>query len=281
MRLHNRQIKAAFWTDTDLIRHLDRDGRMFYIGSIQLADDSGCLEDDPLAFKLHLYPGDMDVDLDFIQRYRDKLVEIDKLIPYESCGKKGLFIKNFHKHQSLKNPAPPGVPLPEWLTWEAFKSNPKAGKYTINHNILNGFLESSYEVLTTFFQPEPEPEPEPNINNNDHDTASVEIAEVYKCFEQEFARPLSPMEIERVSGWINEVGTSLTIEALRRSVLSGNFNFKYMDKIVLGWKKKNVRTLQEVAELDKQFEQNRQNKNNSVKSSRASPDEKLKRLEAL
>jgi len=276
MRLHNRQIKAAFWTDTDLIRNLDRDGRMFYIGSIQLADDSGCLEDDPLAFKLHLYPGDMDVDLDFIQKYRDKLIEINKLIPYESCGKKCLYIKNFHKHQSLKNPAPPGVPLPEWVIWEAFKSNPKAGKYAINHKIFNGFLESSYEVLTTFFQPEPEP-----INNNHNDHAQEQIAEVYKAFENESARPLSPMEIERISGWIDEVGTDLTVEALRRSVLSGSFNFKYIDKIILGWKKKNVRTMHEVEELDKQFEQSKQSKRGAGKSSRASPEDKIKRMEAL
>jgi len=131
MRMHNRIIKAAFWTDTELIRHLHRDGRMFYIGLIQLADDSGCLEDDLLAFKIHLYPADMDVDLDVLQRYRDKLIELGKLIPYEAEGKKCLYLKNFHKHQSLRSPAPPEVPLPPWITWQAGETPKSAGRYII------------------------------------------------------------------------------------------------------------------------------------------------------
>ena len=55
MRLHNRQIKASFWTDTGLIQHLTREQRMFYVGLWQLADDSGCLFDDPFAFKINYF----------------------------------------------------------------------------------------------------------------------------------------------------------------------------------------------------------------------------------
>ncbi|NPV52177.1 MAG: hypothetical protein HPY71_01485 [Firmicutes bacterium] len=132
MHLHNRQIKAAFWTDTELIRELSRDGRMFYLGLIQLADDSGCLEDDTLAFKIHLFPADNDITLETLQGYRDTLVELGKLIPYEAQGKKCLFLKNFHKHQSLKNPNPPEVPLPEWIKWIPYESNPRAGKYEVS-----------------------------------------------------------------------------------------------------------------------------------------------------
>ena len=155
MRLHNRMIKAAFWTDTDLLKHLDRDGRMFYIGLIQLADDSGCLEDDLLAFKIHLYPADMDIDLDFIQKYRDKLVEMGKVIPYAAEGKKCLYLKNFHKHQSLRSPAPPEVPLPPWITWQAGETPRSAGRYIVGDHIPYGHRSSCYGD-----QPEPERQPE-------------------------------------------------------------------------------------------------------------------------
>jgi len=155
MRLHNRMIKANFWTDTDLLRHLDRDGRMFYIGLTQLADDSGCLEDDLLAFKIHLYPADMDVDLDFIQKYRDKLVEMKKLIPYVSEGKKCLYMQNFHKHQSLRSPAPPSVPLPDWITWEPGQTARSSGKYIVDES----YCDRTATVRTPYNdQLEPEPE---------------------------------------------------------------------------------------------------------------------------
>ncbi len=48
MKLHNRQIKAAFWVDTDMIRNFSLEERLFYIGLWQLADDSGCVENDPM-----------------------------------------------------------------------------------------------------------------------------------------------------------------------------------------------------------------------------------------
>ena len=44
MRLHSRLVKEGFWTDTELIRELPLEGRLFYLGLIQLADDSGCLK---------------------------------------------------------------------------------------------------------------------------------------------------------------------------------------------------------------------------------------------
>jgi len=131
---------------------------MFYIGLVQLADDSGCLEDDLLAFKIHLYPADMDVDLDFIRKHRDRLVEMGKVIPYTAAGKKCLYLKNFHKHQSLRSPAPPNIPLPEWITWEPGETARSSGKYVVNES----YGDRTVTVSSRYGdQPEPEPEREP------------------------------------------------------------------------------------------------------------------------
>jgi len=147
MRLHNRQVKAAFWTDTDLIRLLDIPGRMFYQGLWQLADDSGCLEYDVLAFKIHLFPADAIITIEVIEQWVKKLIEAKKIIPYEAEGKKCLYLKNFHKHQTLKNCPSPEVPLPPWVAWEPYQSNDRQGKYIINENVLTNFLQDSYNQL--------------------------------------------------------------------------------------------------------------------------------------
>jgi len=157
MRLHNRMVKANFWTDTDLIKNLSRDGRMFYQGLWQLADDSGCIEDDVLAFKIHLFPADEDITPQVLTDYRDKLVEMNKLTPYVAEGKSCLYINNFHKHQSIKNPAPPSVPLPAWLKWIPYPSNPRSGRYQIvskpsETQQEEDNLQSSYDVLTDNLQ---------------------------------------------------------------------------------------------------------------------------------
>ena len=83
MRLHNRQVKAEFWTDSELIQHLDIPGRMVYLGLIQLADDSGCLLDDVFSTKNLLFPADSQMKPSRLQEYRDRLVKMGKLIPYD------------------------------------------------------------------------------------------------------------------------------------------------------------------------------------------------------
>lgn len=86
-----------------------------------------------------------------------------------------------------------------------------------------------------------------NNNNNAHDK------NIFTVFEQELARPLSPMETERMRQWSAQLSNELIIEALRRAVLMGKANFRYIDAIILEWQKNNIRTVSEAREKDKQF----------------------------
>ena len=132
MKLHNRQIRTTFWTDTDMIRNFTLEERLFYIGLWQLADDSGCVENDPFAFKLFLFPLNEEVTIGTLVSWTQKLIEKQKLISYHTQGKDGLYLANFHKHQTIKNPQPPEVPHPPWITWKPYKSNPRTGRYEID-----------------------------------------------------------------------------------------------------------------------------------------------------
>ena len=129
MRLHNRQIKGNFWSDPDLIYELNRDQRMFFIGLTQLAEDSGCLEYDPRSFKIILYPADNDINPEVLVEWTEKIIKMGKLIVYEVEGKKYLYIKNFPKHQSLRTPAPPEIPLPIWICWKPREGSSRYGMY--------------------------------------------------------------------------------------------------------------------------------------------------------
>lgn len=132
MKLHNRIIKATFWRDPELLQW-PRDKRWFYLGLIQLAEDSGCLENSPFAFKIELFPSplDSDITLDLLNQWVQELIEDGKLIPYEANGKQCLYLTNFHKHQSLRSPSPPDTPLPDWIQWQPGETPRSAGKYII------------------------------------------------------------------------------------------------------------------------------------------------------
>jgi len=81
-----------------------------------------------------------------------------------------------------------------------------------------------------------------------------EFGQLCEEFSREFGRPLSPIEVEQIEHWAGSVPPLLVREALRRAVLMGKHNFKYIDRIILEWTKNNLRTLDEVMEFESRFE---------------------------
>ncbi|HLU23728.1 MAG TPA: DnaD domain-containing protein [Bacillaceae bacterium] len=91
----------------------------------------------------------------------------------------------------------------------------------------------------------------------DLQTVLDEGQDIYTMFEQEFGRPLSPMECESLAMWLDEDKQDPVIikAALRESVLSGKVNFRYIDRILFEWKKNGIRTLEQVKIHSAKFRQ--------------------------
>jgi hypothetical protein len=138
MRLHNRQIKASYRTDGELLRW-PRGKRDFYLALSQAADDSGCVEDDPFALKMLIFPSPLDTDItvELIEQWIAEMTQGDeraKLVPYTTESKRCLFMRNFHKHQQLRNPAAPDVPLPEWIIFIPSSIKHRSGNYAMRND---------------------------------------------------------------------------------------------------------------------------------------------------
>lgn len=93
-----------------------------------------------------------------------------------------------------------------------------------------------------------------NFASRKFDDKTIELLSI---FEKEFGRPLSPIEVEQIEQWAQELDTTLVYEALKRAVLRGKHNFKYINSILVEWKKNNLRTLESIAEYDREFEKRR------------------------
>lgn len=103
------------------------------------------------------------------------------------------------------------------------------------------------------------------------------FGELYRAFEKEFGRPLSPIEAEQVLKWRREMTPVLVLEALRRAVLLGKRNFKYIGTILLEWQKNNLRTLAEIEEYDQNFAASRKRKRKAAVSARENAEREKKR----
>lgn len=82
---------------------------------------------------------------------------------------------------------------------------------------------------------------------------------IYKIFETEFGRPLSPMEIELITTWTekDKYLEEIIIYALKEAVFSNKLNFRYIDSILFEWQKKNIKSLDQVRQHVKNFRANK------------------------
>ncbi|MFX4260659.1 DnaD domain-containing protein [Pelotomaculum propionicicum] len=91
----------------------------------------------------------------------------------------------------------------------------------------------------------------------DHDFLNIKLRDkptgLVSTFEKEFGRPLSPIEVDQIQQWAGEVEAFLVIEALKRAVLRGKHNFKYINSILMEWKKNNLQTLEAIGEYERDF----------------------------
>ena len=132
-RLRNRIRKSDYFSDGELLRW-PRDKRATYSGLYAIAEDSGCLADDPFEWKCLLWPSPLDADItvEIIEQWRDEWIAAKKLIPYEVEGSRYFFLRSFHKHEHPRNPQAPNVPLPSWLHWVANETKEHRGHYEVD-----------------------------------------------------------------------------------------------------------------------------------------------------
>ncbi|MFO7263453.1 MAG: DnaD domain-containing protein [Bacillota bacterium] len=89
---------------------------------------------------------------------------------------------------------------------------------------------------------------------------------LFTVFEEEFGRPLSPMEYELIQTWLDREGCSeeLIIAALKEAVLSGKRSFRYIDRILYEWQRNGIQTPQEAQMHVMRFRERQQRKSGPV-----------------
>lgn len=70
---------------------------------------------------------------------------------------------------------------------------------------------------------------------------------IYDKFEKEFARPLSPMEYQIIGAWLDDNYSEEIIEqALKEAIYSDAPSLKYIDRILVNWRKKGIKSKSDV-----------------------------------
>lgn len=94
-----------------------------------------------------------------------------------------------------------------------------------------------------------------DMSGEDIEELSQPVLNLIKTFEQEFGRPLTPIETAQIESWYRDEGYSeeLIKEALKRAVLRGVLNLNYVGRILSQWARKNLRTPREIIQYENEF----------------------------
>ena len=78
---------------------------------------------------------------------------------------------------------------------------------------------------------------------------------LFLIMEKEFGRPLTPMECETISNWVDEdhYPQDLILLALKEAVFAGKVHFRYIDRILLEWSRNRVRTVEDAKVFIQKF----------------------------
>ncbi|TDM13236.1 DnaD domain-containing protein [Macrococcus lamae] len=88
----------------------------------------------------------------------------------------------------------------------------------------------------------------------------LDFTQLFERFEVQFGRPLTPIEMQTLTHWIDtdHHSTELINTALDEATVHDKLSFKYIDRILLNWKKRNVKTIDDSKAVRKDFQQTKQ-----------------------
>ena len=93
-----------------------------------------------------------------------------------------------------------------------------------------------------------------------------DFANLYKAFEQETGKALSPLQMEDLQYMLEDFNADVILEALKEAVSQGKANFAYIKAILNRWKQDNLMTVELVRNSKTSREAKKQKTNTNTES---------------
>jgi len=240
----NRIIKESICTSENL-DNLKPEEEVFFYRLMVNCDDYGRTDARPQILRAKCFPMKMDkITNNDIKNWLYALVREKLIVIYLVDGKQYLQFVTWGRHQQIrakksKYPAPSG----NYLNMKSPDIN--CNQMSAYVPVIGGGIQSGSESYS---------EAEAESNRDENQFSADAAQNIVNVFESDFGRELSVSEKEQLFQWQSKFMPDVIREALRRAVLKGKFNMRYIDKILFSWEKSNCRTLREVMEYEQAYE---------------------------
>ncbi len=282
-----RMIDPGFWTDEKL-GTLTLLHRLLFMGLISNADDEGRLQGHPALIKSIVFPYDVDITINDVQKCLDDLHEKKIIQIYTVDGQRYIHVINFLKYQQINRPTPSKYPEPPHSIADNIEQedslNTHGGLTEDSLNTHGGLTPNRKEenrkeveeeenrtersINETSSQPHPPQYGNEPINAKLNDEGFKKVASFY---EHNFGTLLSPVQVDRLSAFLGEgMEPELVTEIMSSTIMANIYDLRYVEKTLLSLKQQGIYTLQQYR--DHEAKRDLAKKKVFGKDSRAAPE---------
>lgn len=110
---------------------------------------------------------------------------------------------------------------------------------------------------------------EQSIGEQEQTTKKNQRVTTFNKIEVEVGRPLSPMEMQIVNDWLDKdhYQPAIIALALRQAVMNSALSLQYMDRILRNWSRQGLKSVHDIQEHERQFEERKSQSTYSRKGS--------------
>lgn len=254
-----RQVHIEFWQD-GFVLDLTPEEKYFYLYLMTNSKTSQC---GIYELPKRIIETETGYNRETVDKLLQRFIDYGKILYDDST--KEIILLNWAKYNMIKSPKVISCIKKEL---GAIKNN------GFIHEFINNCNQLGY-VVDFFTSGNQGSKIEEPANNE----LSSEPEDAIKFYQENFGL-ISPYIAECVDKWETDIGPTLVIEAMKRALKKQKM-WSYAEGILKTWVNRNVRTMEDVMSLDKEFESRGENNGNQVRRGSASKSPKASESESI
>ncbi len=264
-----RTVSLTFWEDNKIVDDFTYKDKYFllYLLTNPHTNLIGCYE-----VSIRQMSNELGLDKSEVEELLTRMEQVHKVILYAEETKE-ILIKNWHKYN--------------WTKSDKLLKKVEALIEYIKNERLKKELEEilkKYRVSIGYVYPRDTSVTDPvlNINNNINLNNNTKLNilnsntklnnldnkkqlifnNIFSTIERNFGRTIAPLECDVIKSWVdNNISEELIVYATQIAVCNNACSIKYIERILEGWQKKKITTLELAKEENQKFMNKKESKN--------------------
>ena len=263
-----RTVSLTFWEDNKILDDFTYKDKYFllYLLTNPHTNLIGCYE-----VSIRQMSNELGLDKSEVEELLTRMEQVHKVILYAKETKE-ILIKNWHKYN--------------WTKSDKLLKKVEALIEYIKNERLKKELEEilkKYRVSIGYVYPRDTSVTDPvlNINNNINLNNNTKLNilnsntklnnldnkkqlifnNIFSTIERNFGRTIAPLECDVIKSWVdNNISEELIVYATQIAVCNNACSIKYIERILEGWQKKKITTLELAKEENQKFRNKKESK---------------------